>query len=490
MDALQARKIIADYIKKTFGQAAELRDVSVERSSSGRIWVGNVYCVTARGDVYIGGIGVSEEGQVSRPLGPDALIDALLAVGSQGAFKEEDISLEQDFSLLSQEMSAALSEEDEENDIELFFSEFNSAKLMGTVIGLLTSGDKEDLLKARRVMPQLLADHENRATVLRCMGELEIRLGEMRLGAEYLEAAAREFADIGDVESLKKTAALAVRISKDAAWDASSVTRLLEQTAARLVPVESLLDASAFSGLDDSAKRRLAGLASSEHFAQGDIVLEEGAPATRAYVIQSGILGVSLETPDGEKRTVRCCFPGELVGESCIQDGATCNATVFAQKPCVLWRIDGAELKAAASKIKNLRAGLDNGRTIHQLDSFFSMNNATSSLDVRVRDRLLGCITAIRHVRKGEILERKGELPSAVYLVLSGALEYRPSGAAPRMYAPDSFACIRDTLHKLPLEGEMAVIRPGRLITFDPNALFDLALAAPPEVTAVLERLE
>lgn len=493
MDALSAREIIATYIKETFGQLAELRDVSVERSSSGRIWVGNVYCVTARGDVHVGGVGVSEEGHISRLLGPDALIDALLTVGSRDGLKNEDISLEQDFSLLSREMSVSLEEEEDENgesDIELFFSEFNSAKLMGTIIGLLASGDKEDLLKARRIMPQLLADHENRGTVLRCMGELEIRLGEMRLGAEYLEAAACEFADVGDVESLKKTADFALRISKNAGTDISPVTRLLDQTSARLGSASSPLDASAFSGLDEDAKRRLASLASLEHYAQGDIILEEGAPATRAYVIQSGILGVSLETPGGEKRTVRCCFPGELVGESCIQDGATCNATVFAQKPCTLWRFDGEDLKAAASKIQVLRAGMDKGRTIHQLDSFFSMNNATSSLDVRVRDRLLGCITSIRYVGKGEILERKDDLPSAVYLVLSGALEYRPPGAAARVYGPDSFACLRDTLHKLPLEGDVTVTQPGRLITFDTEALFNLALSAPPEVIAVLERLE
>ena len=217
----------------------------------------------------------------------------------------------------------------------------------------------------------------------------------------------------------------------------------------------------------------------------------EGAPATRAYVIQEGILGVSLETPGGEKRTVRCCFPGELVGESCVQgEGATCNATVFAQKSCKLWRFEGADLAAAAGEIQDLRARLDASRTIHRLDSFFSMNNATSTLDVRVRDRLIGCITAIRYVREGEVLERTGAVPSAVYLVLTGSLEFRRPGAPPRGYGADAFACLRDTLHKLPLEGEIIVSQSGKLITFDPDALFHLAEAAPPEVIAVLERLE
>ena len=490
MDVQSAREIISAHIKEIFGRLTELRDVSVERSSSGRIWFGNVYCVTGRGEVHVGGVGVAEDGRIVRDLGPDDLIDALFAVQQEGRLEQGERSIEQDFSTLAQEI--APSAEEETADIDLFFSEFNSSQLMGSIIGLLASGDREDLLKARRLMPQLLVDHKTRGTVLRYMGELEVRLGEYGLGIEYLEAAACEFADQGDVESLRRTADVASRTAKTKpGLDAGEIQRLLEQTLQRLVPLEAVIDAPALSGLDEASRRRMADLAVEERFAAGETVLEEGAPAVRAYIIQSGILGISLETPGGERRTVRCCFPGELVGESCVQgEGATCNATVFAQKACTLWRFDGKDLTAAASEIQDLKARLDASRTIHRLDSFFSMNNATNTLDVRVRDRILGCISTIRYVREGEVLERQGELPGNVYLVLGGALEYRRPGGAVRVYNPDDFAGLRDTLHKLPLEGDITVTHTGRVISFNPESLFNLALAAPPEVVAVLERLE
>ncbi len=118
------------------------------------------------------------------------------------------------------------------------------------------------------------------------------------------------------------------------------------------------------------------------------------------------------------------------------------------------------------------------------------MNNATSSLDVRVRDRLIGCIHSIRYAREGEVLEHSGAVPSAVYLLQSGEVQSDRPNAPPGIYGPDEFVCLRDTLHHLPLEGDVTVSKSGRLIVFDPDALFNLASTAPPEVIAVLERLE
>ena len=118
------------------------------------------------------------------------------------------------------------------------------------------------------------------------------------------------------------------------------------------------------------------------------------------------------------------------------------------------------------------------------------MNRATSTLDVRVRDKLLECIEAIRYVREGQILESKEVLPSAVYLVVDGKLEYQREGLPPRIFTTDTFACLRDTLHELPLEGNLVATAPSRLVTFAPDTLRALAREAPTEVVAVLERLD
>jgi hypothetical protein len=59
MDLKSATQRIADYLKEVFGRVVELREVAVERSASGRIWMGTVYCVTRLGDVEVGKVGVT-----------------------------------------------------------------------------------------------------------------------------------------------------------------------------------------------------------------------------------------------------------------------------------------------------------------------------------------------------------------------------------------------------------------------------------------------
>jgi CRP-like cAMP-binding protein len=203
-------------------------------------------------------------------------------------------------------------------------------------------------------------------------------------------------------------------------------------------------------------------------------------------------LAVHLETPGGEGRVVRCCLPGELVGESSLleTERPTCNATITAREASQLWCFDGGALKDVLEEVPDLRARIEAKRTIHRLDSFFSMNEATNTLDVRVRDKLLGCISTIRYARAGEVLESEGALPSTVYLLVTGRIEYQRPKAAVRIYGPDSFVCLKDTLHELPLSGDMVATEPCRLVTFDPDALRRLAVEAPPEVVAVLDRLE
>ena len=506
MELNAARDTINQYLKAQFGKVTTLREVAVERSTSGRVFVGSVYCVTQKGDIHIGSVGISEEGDIVRPLEPDMLVNALFAAAENSDRRSiVPVEREPEFSLLDdddlgdldgapEERPSLLDEDDMElegDELDQFFSEFNDVGIMGNIIGLLTSGDKADLLKARRLMPQLLVDHEKRGTVLLYMGDLEIRLDEKELGLDYLEAAAREFADVGDVESLSRTVAAASRVLAKDALEEHATHKLLEQTMARQTAIETLEETPLLSGMSEANVEKILQKAETVTVPAGQTILKEGTPATQAFIIMSGILGINLETPGGSARTVRCCFPGELVGESCVQgEGATCNATVFAKQDCTLWRFSGSDLTRLIDEIPELKSRLDTSRTIHRLDSFFSMNEVTNTLHVRVRDRIIGCISAIRHVKEGEIIERRDTQPRGVYLLATGRIEKQFPEDPPRVYPPDSFVCLKETLHKLPLEGDVIAKAPSRLVVFDTDALFELAIGAPPEVVAVLERLE
>ncbi len=498
MNLKSATQQIQEYLKEQFGRVVTLREVVVERSASGRIWRGTVYCVTRMGDIEVGKVGVAESGAVVNELTVDDVVSALSKIAQVGEMESDAGSGigEDDFSDLAggSELTDLQAElrDDEDGELDSFFSSLDGMDIRGDIISLLTSGRQEDLLKARRLMPKLLVDPDNRGTVLRQMGEIEIRLGETHIGLNYLEAAAREYADLADLQSLELIVHLAAQVLPEEALDGHPAARLLEQTQSRLAALESLAQVPAFSNLDEEGLNRLQTIAEPMTVEPDEILLKEGATAVSAYVIQSGILAVSLETPGGGSRVVRCCFPGELVGESSVLEveNPTCNATVTAKEPAELWHFDGAALKDLVTLFPELKAGIEARRTLHRLDSFFSMNQATSTLDVRVRDQLLGCIEAIRYAREGQILESRETLPSAVYLIVDGRLEYQREGLPPRVFGIDDFACLRDSLHELPLEGNLVATAPSRLITFNPDTLRRLAREAPAEVVAVLERLD
>jgi len=505
MDVELASQKIEAYLKETFGKVVTLRELSVERRSSGRVWMGTAYCVTQRGDLEIGKIGVTESGEILGDLGVDELVAALISLGrfdsSPAIGSSFSASSDMDFSGLGssdgerdEREPAHLSEvfEEEEEKLDNFFQELDGSSLRGRIIGLLTSGGDAELQEARRLLPKLLTEHGSRGDVLRQMGELEFRLGNTGLGLDYLEAASREFADLADVDALTQIVSLASRVLSPEELEGHALKALLEQTMARRKPIATLGEVPAFQGLGKTEMDRLSEQGGVIRLAKGETLLREGDEAVWVFVVLSGALAVELETPGGDSRVVRCCLPGELVGESSVLEVAapTCNATVSAREAATLWRFRGEDLKGLMGKVSDLRARIEAKRTLHRLDSFFSMNEATGTLDGRVRDKLLGCISAIRHVRAGEVLERSGELPSAIYLLVTGQIEYQRPGQSPRVYGPDQFVCIKDTLHELPLEGVVVATQPCRLVTFDPDQLRKLAAEAPLEVVAVLERLE
>ena len=53
-------------------------------------------------------------------------------------------------------------------------------------------------------MPLLLPEAEGRAETLRQMAELELLLGDVEVGLDYFEAAAREHADRADLTRLQQ----------------------------------------------------------------------------------------------------------------------------------------------------------------------------------------------------------------------------------------------------------------------------------------------
>jgi len=493
MDLDQARGIISAWAHEEFGRLLEVREINVIRRVSGRIWAGELYCTTREGDVKVGTAGVDEQGDLVEVFGADQLVDSLVRMRItqlEAAARETQVSAEDDFYDLS--MGEDFGMGGGEDELDGVFATLDPSGIRARADALIASTERDKLLEARELLPQLLINPDIRGSVLRQMGELELLLGELDLGVNYLEAAAREFADVADVDALDHVARLILQVVGDDRFESSIVKQLLDRARARMRPIARLDHAPLFIGMSDEELFQLSGASVQIAIAPGEDLLREGDPATMAFVVKEGVLSIRIETADGGSRVVRSCFPGDFVGESSVlgEPGATCTATVRGEIPAQLWRFEGRRLREIISEYPEVGMRIESARTLHQLDSFMSMHDATSALDVSVRDQLLGCINGISREPMGTVLEEAGDVPKAVYLVAEGRVEYRLDGRPARQYEVDSFAALRDTLHELPLEGRFVAGTDCLLIRFDPERLKRIAADAPPEVVAVLEKLE
>jgi CRP-like cAMP-binding protein len=100
-----------------------------------------------------------------------------------------------------------------------------------------------------------------------------------------------------------------------------------------------LLDHPIFAGLPpgrlESAASRLAAVPVDS----GDVVVRQGEPADRFYVIDSGTMRVTQAATGGEA-VLRELGPGEVFGEIGLLRGIPRTATVTAITPSVLYALD------------------------------------------------------------------------------------------------------------------------------------------------------
>ncbi len=496
MDPYKARQIIETWTREQFGKLLEVREVNVIRRAAGRVWSGELYCIMKEGEILVGTVGIDEQGKLTRTINADDLANTLAEVrlSESRASMPDTAVADNDFSDDSWEddFSGIGLDEGGGDDLDGVFDSLDSSAVQDQANALIASGDHEKLLQAREILPQLLSIPQNRGRVLQQMGELELLLGELDLGVNYLEAAAREFADVAAVDDLDHVAEITLRVIGPDKFETSPVKQLLERARARMRPVEKIDHAPLFVGMDQEIMFHLNGASSIINIEHGEELLVEGAPAIHAFVVRSGVLTIRIESPDGSDRVVRSCFPGDFIGESSVieKPGATCTATVKGECLTSLWMFEGARLRELLAEFPEIGVRIDSARTLHRLDSFLSQHEATETLDTAVRDQLLSSISGINRYGPGEILNKAGEVPQGVYLVASGRVEYRVPDRPPRVYRVDSFAGLRDTLHELPLEGEFITASDCLLVRFDTKRLKEIAADASTAVVAVLEKME
>jgi CRP-like cAMP-binding protein len=479
----QIWKTVSDRLREDFGRLLDVRDVRRVRRVSGEAWVVTVALAAPSGDLHVADVAVDDAGAMDPALGADHVVEAVRRAQRFSNVPPPVDELADLGEADGDDAGAALAllTEDEE-------------PIHRRVSAAVARGDAESLRLARGLLPRMLVDHEGRGSTLFTMAEVEARLGQPRLARGYLEAAAREFADRFDLVALETAGGLALELGGREAFPGSPIHALLEQSRARLVPLDDLFESRTFAEVAAEQRQELARHVALRTLAPGEMLVTEGNPSRDVFVVKSGLLGVWLEKPSGGSWMVRSCFPGWLLGESSVLGGTDprCTASLRAERVSEVWTLPAAPVRALMEADPSLGKRIAETKQIHRIDSFFSMHETMGQLDVHVRDEVLSCLERLESFEEETVLLLAGVVPEAACLVARGSLALFEGDGRDRPAAvvePDSFYGVRDAIHRI-APSVTAVARPGTTVAFfDAGRLQQLCERSPEQVVAVLERL-
>lgn len=476
---------LAAYLRQEFGKLLEVRDVRRVRRVAGDSWAVTVVLPAKNGDMHVADVHVDEEGTIRPLLGADDIVDAVQRTLSDRASRSGGSA---------DPMGALADELGDFGDDELGLDALDSVEeLEAKALAAIDAGDRSSLLRARELLPRILSDPMRRGKTLLRMARVEKKLEETKLALAYVEAAAREFGDRFDLPALEDSAGLALDLMGRDAFSGSRVHTLLEQCRVRLRPLATLFDCRSLMDLSGKTREALSGAATLRTLGPGEILVVEGDPSENIFIVKSGLIGVYLEKPSGGSWLVRCCFPGWLLGESSVLGlgDARCTATLRTERVSEVWTLPATDVRRAMAADPSLAERIGATKQLHRIDSFFSMHESMSQLDVQVRDEMLSCIQRLESFTEETILLPAGEIPIVALLVAEGEVALFPDGpsAASVAMEPDTFFGVRDAIHQIP-SALTVVARPGATVAFfDAERLRALCARSPEHVVAVLERL-
>jgi CRP-like cAMP-binding protein len=481
---------VSDLLRDNFGRLLDVRDVRRVRRVAGDAWTVTVVLAAPSGDLHVADLTVDDAGEISPPLGAEHVVEAVRR--ADRATHAPAAGLPDELSDFGDDVGSP--EEAGDGDGDLGMLDEIEEPVDVRVASALARGDAASLDEARELLPRMLADHDRRGATLLTMAAVEMKLGEPVLAKGYLEAAAREFADRFDLDSLEKAATLALELGGREAFAGSPVQTFLEQSRQRLTPFGSIFDARSFAGLPTDLRAKLEPHVTLRTLAPGETLVAEGDPSLNVFVVKSGLLGVWLEKPSGGSWLVRCCFPGWLLGEGSVLGGDTprCMASLRAERVSEVWTCPAPIIRALMEEDLAFGQRIAETKQLHRIDSFFSMHETMGQLDVQVRDDMLSCIQRLETFDEQTLLLPANEIPTVACLVARGTLALLREGNDETPVAvieADSFYGVRDTIHRI-APSVAAIARPGTTVAFfDGAKLQKLCERSAEHVVAVLERL-
>ena len=481
MTADRAALTVMDHLRASFGTFLRIRPPQRRRRAAGPTWCVPVVAVCSEGEILIAEVEVDEAGAMSPVLDAERVITALRAPREEPEYEVNVDSFDGAESLFAEIAAEA---GDGEADVEA-----SSIRLRD----LFRKTDPQSLREARKLLPHLLGNAAHRGRVLMMMAEVERRLGETRLALGYVDAAAHELADRFDVPALERAAAMAFALAGEAGLADSPVRSVLDRCRARLQPLQTMFDSPVLTLVPAEQRPLVEAHTRLTALAPGEVLVTEGDPSTRLFVIKSGVLAVLHEEPTS--RLVRCCSPGWLLGESSVlaEHDPRCTATLRAEHATEIWQIDAGVIRDLMRREPALRARIADTKALHGLDSFFSAHESVGQLDSEVRREMLTCIQSVQTFDRRTVVIPAGAPPVAPCLVARGRVSLHDGSnidAPPvAVLGVDQFVGVRDALHHIATPRTAVAETGSTVVFFDADELRSLANRSPEQIVAVLERL-
>jgi CRP-like cAMP-binding protein len=141
--------------------------------------------------------------------------------------------------------------------------------------------------------------------------------------------------------------------------------------------MDALQQVELFSTLRDEELAEIAEHLVYTPFAQGDVIMRQGAIAHWLYIIISGDADVFLELLDGGRRRIDSIHGGCFLGEMGLMTGDPRSATVIAQSEVLAYRLDKTSFQKILDKRPELAVEISNILASRR----FSIDNLQQQLD-------------------------------------------------------------------------------------------------------------
>jgi NTE family protein/lysophospholipid hydrolase len=167
----------------------------------------------------------------------------------------------------------------------------------------------------------------------------------------------------------------------------------------------------------------LAAIVEPDPYETGEIVFSQGDDTGPMYIVIEGRLKTFIMDKDGRQSEVREMGPGDLLGIIPLMAGGKRNATVMAMTRCCLAKIERNDLDSYLDKypgikqklLKVVSYRLKRAHLAEVLPKYFD------EMDEGTFDYIESLFEWV-HVKRGDILYRKGDVGDSLYVLINGYL--------------------------------------------------------------------